>query len=123
MYGRVGIGIQTLKSKLKVFLFFCVHILKSTPHIVSFLVAQNALELVKPIAMKLQKKDQNVVQSYNMIDHTVDNVKKLRRSISSDFHDWFIDATRLASETGSEIHIAGRQIYHTNAGAASPEDY
>ena len=58
-----------------------LHSLKSGQQIISFLVAKNSLELVKPLATKLQKKDQDIVQAYNMIDTTVDNVQELRKNI------------------------------------------
>lgn len=58
-----------------------MHVLKSAQHIIAFLVAKNGLEQVKPIAAKLQKKDQDIVHAYNMIDSTIDNVKELRKNI------------------------------------------
>ena len=39
-----------------------LHSLKSTQNIVAFLVAKNVLELIRPIAVKLQKKDQDIVE-------------------------------------------------------------
>ena len=45
-----------------------LHSLKSTQNIVAFLVAKNALELIRPIAIKLQKKDQDIVAASNMIE-------------------------------------------------------
>ena len=39
--------------------------------------------MVKPLVTKLQKKDQDIVQAYNVIDTTVDNVKELRKNILS----------------------------------------
>lgn len=95
-----------------------LHILKSGQHIIPFLVTKNALELLKPIAVKLQKKDQDVVQAYNMIDTTIQNVKELRRNITSEFHDWYEDALRIANDVGGDLsvpRVAGRQIYRANA--------
>ena len=50
------------------------------------------------------------------------------KNLENEFHDWFVDATRIANEIGSEIsmpRIAGRQIYRGNALAdgATTEDY
>ena len=50
-----------------------LHSLKSTQNIVAFLVAKNALDLIRPIAVKLQKKDQDIVAASNMIDETISN--------------------------------------------------
>ena len=48
-----------------------LHSLKSTQNIVSFLVVKNALELIRPIAVKLQKKDKDIVAASNMMDETI----------------------------------------------------
>ena len=64
-----------------------LHTMKPGQHIISFLVTKNSLELIKPLAIKLQKKDQDIVQAFNMIDTTIDHVKELRKNISSEFHD------------------------------------
>ena len=47
-----------------------LHSLKSTQNIVAFLVAKNALQLFRHIAVKLQKKDKDIVAASNMIDET-----------------------------------------------------
>ena len=99
-----------------------LHSLKSGQQIVSFVVAKNSLELVKPLATKLQKKDQNILQAYNMI------VKEQRKNINSEFHEWYADAERISNDVGSEIsvpRIAGRQTNRANSviqGGAT-EDY
>ena len=41
----------------------------------TFLIAKNVLEKVKPIAVKLQKRDIDIVEAHNMIDYTVSDVK------------------------------------------------
>ena len=82
-----------------------LHVLKSAQHIIAFLVAKNGLEQVKHIAAKLQKGDQDIVHAYDMIDSTIDNANELRKNIKDEFHDWFVDATRIANEIGSEISL------------------
>ena len=83
-----------------------LHSLKSGQQIISFLVAKNSLELVKPLATKLQKKDQDILQAYNTIDTTVDNVKELRKNINSEFHEWYADAERISMILGVKF------VYH-----------
>ena len=96
MYKMVVIGILTPKFNDQGFL----HVLKSAQHIIAFLVAKNGLEQEKPITAKFQKKDQDIVHVYNRIDSNIDNVKELRKNIKDKFHDWFVDATRIANEIG-----------------------
>ena len=103
-----------------------LHSLKSMQNIVSFLVAKNALELIRPIAVKLQKKDQDIVTASNMIDETISNIKDLRENIETEFCDWFSDVKRIVEAVGSEIsvpRIAGKQTYRANAttDGATPE--
>lgn len=105
-----------------------LHSSKSTPNVVAFLVAKNALEFIRPIAVKLQKKDQDIVAASNMIDETIANIKDLRENIESEFCDWFSDVKRIVEAVGSEIsvpRIAGKQIHRANATAngATPEGY
>ena len=61
----------------------------------AFLVAKNALELNRPIAVKLQKKDQDIVAALNMIDETISNIKDLRENIETEFFDWFSELKEL----------------------------
>ena len=41
----------------------------------AFLVAKNALELIRPIAVKVQKKDQDIVAASNMIVNYIYEMK------------------------------------------------
>lgn len=45
--------------------------LKSSNYLMAFLVAKNYLEIVRPIATKLQKREQDVVGAYKMIDQAI----------------------------------------------------
>ena len=94
----------------------------------AFLVAKNALELNRPIAVKLQKKDQDIVAALNMIDETISNIKDLRENIETEFSDWFSDVKGIVEAVGSEIsvpRIAGKQIYRANSttNGATPPGY
>ena len=63
--------------------------LEVNTNIVAFLVAKNALELIRPIAVQLQKIDQDIVAASNIIDETISNIKDLRENIEREFCDWF----------------------------------
>ena len=94
----------------------------------AFLVAKNAVELIRPIAVKLQKKDQDIVAASNMIDGTISNIKDLRENIETEFCDWFSDVKRIVEAVGNENsvpRIAGKQIYSANSttDGATPEGY
>ena len=90
------------------------------------LITKNSLGTLKPIAAKLQKKDQDVFQVYSMIDDTINAVARVRSNIEEECHEWFEDASRLADKidvTVSVPRIAGRQEHRNNAASVNPESH
>ena len=51
-------------------------------NILTFLIAKN----VKPIAVKLQKRDIDVMEAYNMIDYSVSDIKDLRNNVEEELN-------------------------------------
>ena len=100
--------------------------LKTSEHIVAFCVAKNALEVLKPLASKLQKKDQDVYQAYELIDKAIKRLETIRASIDVEFTDWFKEAEDLAEELSEEIkvkRVAGRQVHRANAASETPKEH
>ena len=58
---------------------------KTFGFIFTFFVTKNSLGILKPIAAKLQKKEQDVFQAYSMIDDTIKAVS----NIEEECHEWF----------------------------------
>ena len=63
-----------------------LQVLKSSQNILTFFIAKNVLEKVKPIAVKLQKRDIDVMEAYNMIDYSVSDIKDLRNNVEEEFN-------------------------------------
>ena len=87
---------------------------------------KNALEVVKVLATKLQKKDQDIYQAYSLIDEVLDRTDSLRENVEEEFKDWFREAEQLAESLDVEITIlrlTGRQRHWANAPSSTPEDY
>ena len=63
--------------------------LKTFGFIFTVLITKNSLETLKPIAAKLQKKDQDVFQAYSTIDNTIKTVARVRSNIEDECHEWF----------------------------------
>ena len=84
--------------------------LKTFGFISTFLITKNSLGTLKPIAAKLQKKDQNVFQAYSMIDDTIKAVAKVKSNIEEECHEWFEDASRLADKSQCQESLGGRNI-------------
>ncbi|XP_021375337.1 52 kDa repressor of the inhibitor of the protein kinase-like [Mizuhopecten yessoensis] len=100
----------------------------SSQTIIAFLVTKNALENVRPIASKLQKRDLDIHQAYGMIDQTKARIVTLRKDIEEEFSVWFEDATRLATLVGIPISAprapkSARQLHRLNAPSTTPSEY
>ena len=52
-----------------------------------FLITKNSLGTLKPIAAKLQKKDQDVFQAYSMFDDTIKAVARVRSNIEEECYE------------------------------------
>ena len=103
-----------------------LHSMKDPKILVAFIVTNNVLEIFKPIAVKLQKKDgyEDIVHAYNLIHSVISDIAIFRENIEKDFHDWFMDASRIGSELGIVLtvpHLSGRQQYRANAGPENPD--
>ena len=56
-------------------------------------------------AVKLQKKDEDIVHAYNLIHSVISDIAIFRENIEKDFHDWFMDASRIGSELGIVLTV------------------
>ena len=100
--------------------------LKTFGFIFTFLITKNSLRTLKPIAAKLQKKDQDIFQAYSVIDDTIKAVARVRSNIEEECHEWFEDASRLANKIGATVsvpRITGRQEHRNNAPSVNPESH
>ncbi|KAK3094432.1 hypothetical protein FSP39_001685 [Pinctada imbricata] len=102
-------------------------VMKSSSFLVAFVTVKNVLEIIKPLTVKLQKRDIDIVDAYNLIDSTKREVKDLRARIGNeDFSVWFKDAEHLATVANSLIttpRLAGKQRYRANAECSNAEEY
>ena len=77
-----------------------------------------ALEPVKPLAIKLQQRNQDVYKAYKRVDETINYVKSQRAMVDSKFKRWFEKAHTLLQSVGVEdITIprrVGRQTQRNN---------
>ena len=69
--------------------------------------------------------DEDIVHAYNLIHSVISDIAIFRENIEKDFHDWFMDASRIGSELGivrTVPRLSGRQQHRANAGP-DPEVY
>ena len=73
--------------------------------------------------------DEDIVHAYNLIHSVISDIAIFRENIEKDFHDWFMDASRIGSELGIVLvtvpRLSERQQHRANAGSENPdpEDY
>ena len=100
--------------------------LKTFGFISTFFITKNSLRTFKPIAAKLQKKDQDVFQVYSMIDNIIKAVSRVKSNIEEECHEWFGDASGLADKIGITVsvpRITGRQEHRNNAPSVNLESH
>ena len=81
--------------------------------IMTFLIAKNVLEKAKPIAIKLQERNIDIVEANKMIDYKVSEIKDLKKE-DGEFHLWFQNCVRIADES-RVLQLVGRQAHSPNA--------
>ena len=67
---------------------------------VAFAVLCNGLEPLKPLVIKLQKRNQDIYHAYDMIDQIISDLKDAKRNIENEFKEWFKFATDMATSVG-----------------------
>ncbi|CAG2252153.1 unnamed protein product [Mytilus edulis] len=103
-----------------------LHTMESSMFIVAFGTVKNCLEVIKPAAVKLQKREQDIYSAYQYIDNAKTTISQYRKDIDDLFRTWFKDAEALAALVGTEItkpRITGRQTNRANATSDSAEEY
>jgi hypothetical protein len=53
--------------------------------IVAFITVKNCLEIIKPLSINLQKRDQDIYDAYQNNDKVKESVSKLRDRINEEF--------------------------------------
>ena len=62
--------------------------------------------------------DEDIVHAYNLIHSVISNIAIFRENIEKDFHDWFMDASRIGSELGIVLTVPQ---HRANAGPENPD--
>ena len=77
----------------------------SQSHLVTYRIHHNQefLENIRSMASKLQKKDSDMYQAYNMIDQTRERMVTMRQKVEEEYNIWYKDVKRLATRLGTSI--------------------
>ena len=68
--------------------------------LVVFAVLYNGLEHLKPLVTKLQKRNQDIYQAYQMIDQVINDLSKTKDNLDEGFHDWYEMTCEIAKSVG-----------------------
>ena len=81
---------------------------------------------MKGMTVKLQKRDNDVIDAYNMINDIKKQIDNLRINLDKEHKEWFKEAQGMAEKVGTEIkmpRITGQQIHRSNAENSTAIDY
>ena len=102
------------------------HTFASFEHIVTFIIAKEVLEPIRPIAESLQGRLQEVYFGFGKIDAVKSTYIRIRDTMDFEHDRIYSKACKLAEEFGTEEHmprVAGRQRNRSNPTVTSPKEY
>ena len=56
----------------------------------------NGMEPLRPLVKKLQRRNQDIIQAYHMIDSIIEDLSMKRANIEKEFADWYGQAVKMA---------------------------
>ena len=68
---------------------------KSFEYILAFSLVFNGLQPLKPLVMKLQKRNVDIYKAYQMTDNVIFELKGFRDNVDIEFKNWFNFAVKL----------------------------
>ena len=100
--------------------------IKRPEFIMAFVEVKNSLHLLKGMTVKLQKRDNDTLVAYNMIEETRKKIESLRFNIEREHKQWFEEAQKIAEMLDTEMsvpRVVGRQVHRANNEAATALEY
>ena len=94
--------------------------------IITQVTTMKCLSILKPLSVKLQKREIDVYQAYNHIGDFKRDLQNIRGDIEKHCTDWYNMATTTARKADIEPsmpRVVGRQQHRSNVEAESPKEY
>ena len=91
-----------------------------------FIITKNTLYILKVLSAKLQKRDQDVLEAYAMIDDVMESLASTRTTIDTVFELWYDEVLKLANEVGateSVPRLTALQRNRSNTPSTSPMEH
>lgn len=102
-----------------------LHRITSFDFIVAFITTMKILAFVKPISIKLQKRSNDVIKAYGMVDEVLKELKDVRNSDAT-FSEWYAECEKLGTDVGTQPAVprtVARQRHRCNVQYSTPEEY
>ena len=96
------------------------------PFIVSVVIVRHILDLTRPLTVKLQRKEMDLLKAKDEIASLKSDLSQMQADIDARHHRLYSEAVNLARSVSVEPsmpRIVQRQVYRANAPAPTPEDY
>ena len=74
---------------------------KSLEHILAFSLVFDGLEPLKPLVMKLQKRNQDIYKTYQITDTVISELKRFRDHLDVELEYWFNFSVKLREEVNT----------------------
>lgn len=103
-----------------------LHAVSNFQFVITQVTTMKCLSVLKPLSVKLQKRDIDVFQAYNHIKDFKSELQDIRGDIEKFCTDWYSMATTTARKADIEPtmpRVVGRQQHRSNVEAETPKDY
>ena len=93
--------------------------------IVSFVITMNIMGIIKPISIKLQNRNNDIVKAYSQVQSVIDELTTIR-SDDALLHAWYLHVEKVASVVNVAPQVprtTGRQCHRENTEHDSVEEY
>ncbi|KAK3091798.1 hypothetical protein FSP39_022710 [Pinctada imbricata] len=100
--------------------------LTSFPILITFVFAKYVIDTIKPLTVKLQKRDNDIAKANKLIVDHVSRVKEMRENVDDEFESCFLDAKKIADDIEMEVTIprtCGKQKHRVNVSSNDPAEY
>ena len=94
--------------------------------LITFVFVRYVLDTIKPLTLKLQKRDIDIFTASKLIEEHVDRIKEIRTAVDTEFESCFEDAKQIADDLDIVIKIprvCSKQQHRENVSTTNPKDY
>ena len=95
-------------------------------NIAVFIITKNTLDIVQVLSVKLQKRDQDVLEAYAIVDEVMKTLESTRKTIDTGFAAWYDEIVKLANEVGATESVPRKttlQRNRSNTPSSSPMEH